>query len=86
MNNKLIKEKEFDKILQEVWELMPDDITTNDIFYSTQIEPHIIKALMKAKQELLNQLIKEVEKIQGTGSTNRIKIQILEILKSKLTF
>lgn len=55
------KETSFKSILQEVWEKMPDDITTNDRFYSSQIEPHIKNALAAAKREGAIELLREVD-------------------------
>lgn len=63
MNNVMSNLKE--EILKEVWERMPDDITDNDKFYSTQIEPHIKNALEKQHKADMEEVIKIAEDMAG---------------------
>lgn len=58
MNN-----KEIENILQDVWERLPDDLTSRKLAYSTQIEPHIRNALTLAYSKGVEDTIHKVLKI-----------------------
>ena len=89
MNKEVIKEEALRTILKEVWELMPDDITNNDLAYSTQIEPHIKTSIDKAfeegKKEEREGIIKELTKIEDGHWTDAEHCSCLGYAISNLT-
>lgn len=69
--------KTLKETLEEVWERMPDDLTSNDKCYSTQVEPHIKNAIKTALESVVPE--KEIDKNYTVTPLNLGKIDIFKI-------
>lgn len=55
--------KQIEETLRKIWERLPDNITSNDLYYSTQIEPHIKRELQQTQKDTLDKVREQIKKI-----------------------